>query len=63
LDLVFSLGYDYFFTSSLNGHDTSYSPDNENVNDRQGFTFQDADDAINQPKHNLKAMVGLSYNF
>lgn len=63
LDLVFSLGYDYFFASTLYGHDTSYSPDNENVNDRENFTFQDADDAINQPKHSLKAMVGLNYNF
>jgi hypothetical protein len=47
----------------LYGHDTSYSPDGENVNDRKGFTFEDADNAVNQPKHNLKAMVGLGYNF
>jgi hypothetical protein len=63
IDLVFSLGYDYFFQSVLYGHDTSYGPDGENVNDRKDFTFEDADNAVNQPKHNLKAMVGLGYNF
>lgn len=63
LDLVFSFGYDYFFSSTLYGHDTSYSPDGQDVNGRKNFTFEDADKAINQPKHNLKAMAGLSYNF
>lgn len=63
LDLVFSFGYDYFFSSVLYGHDTSYSPDGQNVNARKDFTFEDADKAINQPKHNLKAMAGLNYNF
>jgi hypothetical protein len=63
LDLVFSFGYDYFFSSTLHGHDTSYSPDGENVNGRKNFAFADADEAINQPKHNVKAMVGISYNF
>lgn len=63
LDLMFSFGYDFFFTSTLYGHDTSYSPDGEDINGREDFTFQDADEAINQPKHNVKAMVGLSYNF
>lgn len=61
-DLVFSFGYDYFFPSTLYGHDTSYSPDGENVNGRKNFTYQAADDAINQPKHNLKVLVGLSFN-
>lgn len=63
LDLIFSFGYDYFFPSTLYGHDTSYSPDNENVNSRKNFTFSDADRAINQPKHNLKAMIGVGYDF
>lgn len=63
LDFVLSFGYDYFFPNTLYGHDTSYSPDGQNINDRKGFTFTDADDAVNQPKHNVKAMVGLSYNF
>jgi hypothetical protein len=63
IDLVFSVGYDYFFSSAFYGHDTFYSPDGEIVNGRKDFTYEDADDAVNQPKHNLKATVGLSYNF
>lgn len=63
LDLVFNFGYDYFFLSTLYGHDTSYSPDGQDVNARRDFTYTDADNAVNQPKHKIKAMVGLSYNF
>jgi hypothetical protein len=63
MDLVFSIGYDYFFPSLIYGHDTSYGPDGEIVNGRKDFTFEDADDSVNQPKHNLRAMVGISYNF
>lgn len=63
LDLVFSFGYDYFFASTLYGHDTSYSPDGQDVNPRKDFTYGDADKSVNQPKHNVKVMAGLNYNF
>jgi len=56
-------GLDYFFPSTLYGHDTSYSPDNENVNPREDFTYKDADNAINQPKFGLNLLMGLRYYF
>ena len=69
LDLVVSVGLDYYFPSTLKGHDTAYSPDNVNVNPRNDnqnedtpFTYKDADDAINQPKFMPRIMIGINFN-
>ncbi len=56
-------GLDYFFPATLYGHDTSYSPDDENVNPREDFTYKDADAAINQPKFRANILMGLRYYF
>ncbi len=63
LDLYVDGGLDYYFPSTLYGHDTSYSPDNENVNPRENFTYKDADAAINQPKFVLNLLMGLRFYF
>ena len=62
-DLLIDAGTDYFISSVFYGHDTSYSPDNENVNPREDYTYDDADEAINQPKLNFRLMMGLNYHF
>ncbi|MCB0731628.1 MAG: hypothetical protein KDC88_11395 [Ignavibacteriae bacterium] len=61
IDLVVNFGYDYYFSNTLYGHDTSYSPSGEDINPREEYNFADADKAINQPKHQLKAMIGFNY--
>ncbi|MEE4213508.1 MAG: hypothetical protein V2I34_00480, partial [Bacteroidales bacterium] len=68
LEIVFSTGLDYYFPATLKGHDTAYSPDNDNINPRDDnqngdieFTYKDADRAINQPKFVPRAMIGLSF--
>jgi len=68
LDLVMAFGLDYYFPSTLKGHDTSYSPDNDNVNPRKDnqnndvyFNYKDADKAISQPKLVPRAMLGVSF--
>lgn len=68
LNLELNLGFDYFLSNTLNGHDTSYSPDDENINPRDDnqnndveFTFDDADEAINQPKYMPNLMLGINY--
>ncbi len=63
LDLVFSGGFDYYKNSTLTGHDTSYSPDDDPVNGRDDYTFEDADKAINQPQFVPRMLIGLTYNF
>jgi hypothetical protein len=56
-----TIGGDYFFDAKLQGHDTAYLPDGENVNPRDDFTYKDADKAINQPKIEFRLMIGFSY--
>jgi hypothetical protein len=62
-DFVTSAGFDYYFASELSGHDTRYNPDGENVNARNDYTFDDADNAINNPTFQLRLLVGLNYHF
>jgi len=59
--LVVSGGLDYYVPSRLEGHDTSYSPNNDNVNPREAFTYAEADDAIDQPVLRPMALVGLRW--
>jgi hypothetical protein len=61
MSLLLSAGGEYFFSSRLTGHDTSYSPDGDNVNPRRDYTYSDADDAIDQPVFRPVALVGFSY--
>jgi len=63
LDLVLTTGFDYYFSSIIEGHDTSYGPDGTIINGRKNFTYTDADNAINQPKLVVKAMMGFNYYF
>jgi hypothetical protein len=68
LNLVIALGLDFYLPGTLHGHDTSYSPDNDNVNSRndnennnEPFTYKDADKAISQPRFMPYAMIGLNF--
>jgi hypothetical protein len=62
-DLVLSSAIDYYLNSSIQGHDTAYYPNNENINPKHGYTYSVADQAINQPKLLLRVMVGFNYRF
>jgi hypothetical protein len=59
--LLLAGGAEYFLSSRLTGHDTSYSPDGDNVNPRQEYTYSDADRAVGQPTLRPMALVGVSY--
>ncbi len=60
LNFHITAGMDYFFSSHLQGHDTTYYPNNENVNSRKSYTYSDADSAINQPGLAFRLMAGIS---
>jgi len=69
LNFVVAIGLDYYLPSTLHGHDTSYSPDNDNVNPRNDnenddtpFTYKDANEAIAQPSFMPYAMIGVTLN-
>jgi hypothetical protein len=63
LGLVVTAGVDYYFKSTLSGHDTEYTPENENVNAKEDYTFSDADSAIRQPGLSPVGMIGISVGF
>ncbi|HEM49265.1 MAG TPA: hypothetical protein ENO27_03545 [Caldithrix sp.] len=63
LDFVVSTGMDYYLNSKISGHDTAYSPDGEGFNERDGYSYDDADDAIDQPKFQLRLLIGVNYHF
>lgn len=62
-DLVLDAGLDYYFSSTLTGHDTAYYPDGTAVNPREDYTYSDADAAIGQPKFSPILMLGMNYRF
>lgn len=59
VDLTLQLGADYFFKSRLEGHDTAYEPDGDDVNPRNDYTWDDANDAVNQPRLEWFGMIAL----
>ena len=52
-------GADYYLASAISGHDTSYSPDGENVEPRDGYDYDAADEAVNQPKLEWRLSLGF----
>ncbi len=61
--LVLTVGADYYFKGTLSGHDTEYTPENENVNAKEDYTYSDADAAIHQPGFTPAGMIGISVGF
>jgi len=62
-DLLVTAGADYLPAAEIKGHDTAYSPDGETGNERNDYTFEDADEAIDQPDLEMQLLIGLKYNF
>ncbi|NRD23578.1 hypothetical protein HNV10_10025 [Winogradskyella litoriviva] len=67
-NLAAAIGLDYFFNNTLKGHDSSYSPDDDNVNPRDDnqnnntqFTYSDANKAIKQPSLMPRVLLGVVY--
>ena len=61
LEFVMTAGFDYYPPSTIEGHDTAYSPDGEYVNPREEYEYEDADKAIYQPKYQPRIMLGVNY--
>lgn len=54
-------GLDRYFGATLEGHDTAYNPDGTIVNQQEDYAWADADEAINQPRWELTAVMGLRW--
>ena len=61
--LVLGAGLDFYTRATLQGHDTSYSPDGSAVNPHEVYTYADADAAINQPRWAPRLTMGVEYPF
>lgn len=61
LSLLISGGSGYYFPAEMEGHGTIYRPDGEDIQTREDYVYADADQAVNQPKIELKAMIGLCF--
>ncbi len=55
------LGYDYYFSGTITGHGNFYNPSNEDDNPRNDYTYSDADDSVNQPRHSPKGILYIQY--
>jgi hypothetical protein len=60
VDLSVSVGLDGYANADFIGHDSTYSPDNANVNPKETFTYTAADKAVNQPRLAPRFMVGIT---
>lgn len=63
VDMVVSAGADYYFRSTMDGHDTYYRPNGDDLNAKEDFTYKDADACIAQPDLNTRLMLGIAYRF
>lgn len=63
LDLLLSAGADYLVKSTLAGHDSEYAPNGETINGRNGYTYEEADQAIRQPALVPRLLIGAAYHF
>jgi len=61
---LIQVGVDYFFKSRIEGHDTAYEPDGDDVNPRNDYTWDDANDSVNQPyEFEPFGLIGLRLGF
>lgn len=63
---IMDLSVNYFFRSSIYGHDATYYPDNSNINARNNgagytYTYEDALRATTIPHFRPRVMVGIQF--
>ena len=61
--LLLQLGLDRYQDTALTGHDTTYTPEGDHINDRDGYDYGSADEAVDQPDLEVMAMLGLMVGF
>ena len=62
-DFVLQLGVDWYGQAKISGHDTSYLPSGDDVNPRNDYDYNSADDAIDQPDLEILGMMGMRFRF
>jgi len=69
LELVLNYGVDLYLPATMSGHDSSYSPDNDNINPKDNnqnndlpFKYRDANRAIYQPFIMPHILIGVCFD-
>jgi len=68
---ILQLGVDYYFPTSIYGHDATYYPNDSNINARAAqeagdpanytYTYADATRAVNVPRLRPRVMIGIQF--
>ena len=59
--MAVSAGFDWYPSTTLYGHDTSYSTSGTVVNGNNAYTWADANAAVNQPQYVPSILIGVSW--
>lgn len=58
---VLQAGFDWYGKAKIEGHDTAYLPSGDDVNPRNGYTWDTADEAVDQPRWEVVATMGIRF--
>ncbi len=61
VSLMLSGGVVGYFKGALHGHDTTYNPDDQNVNPKEDFKYKDAAAVISTPRFQPEVLIGINY--
>jgi len=59
--IALSIGFDWYPSATLYGHDTSYSANGTVMNGKNAYTWTDANSAVNQPQYVPSILIGASW--
>jgi hypothetical protein len=59
--LGMSLGFDWYPSSTLYGHDTTYASSGTIINGRNAYTWANADAAVGQPRFVPTVLIGVNW--
>jgi len=58
--LKITTGLDYYLPSHIHGHDTTYYPNDQNINPRRDYGYSNANKAVNQPELEFRIVFGIT---
>jgi hypothetical protein len=63
MELVIRNGFDHYFPNTLSSLDTVYSPNGDDINPKGRYSYNDANEAITQPRLEIRWMIGFHFMF
>jgi len=60
-EMLLSAGVDYYLDGEIFGHDTGYLPDGTDINGRDDYTYEDAENAVNGAGIEPRLLLGVRW--